>query len=369
MKSRARSGEDGALNHLATQLADLAGPFTTWISQTGWVPHPPAQLDVGFRELERPLLVGLGLMQRLNSANPLGWRPIQLAEALDKLTSEPGDRSVVGALLLYTRFLADTGRWLADQADLSFSLRLLEAELVATEAPNRIVAAHEEIAELAELPAVEEVRTLARWVGGGKRLTATGALRLADVVEVSELLGEPVATSAATASSDEPVVRSMWQAPALSLAWVTAHRAGLLDDVGGRVVVTAAGADLASDDDELRRQALRQTVSGYVLTLLEAVPANAEEADDTVVRLVVMAAARAITGSPISPAGLREAATATADHDVLDELDDELSIWAAAGLLDVGETIDVQPGVRPAIAAGLLAWGVDPDELPLPTQA
>ncbi|MFV0460798.1 MAG: hypothetical protein ACK5MT_18740 [Actinomycetales bacterium] len=375
-----RRSSDQQLEQLSRQLRALAEPFTQW-AEAG------VAAAAGFDQVERPLLVGLGLMQRLNDANPVGWRPVQLAEALDRLTGQEGARAVVGSLLLYTRFLADTGRWVAVPADLEFSVKLLEAEIAGEQAGPDLTES-EEIEGLRDVTAVHEVIALLDWVGPGRALTATGGLRLVDVVEVSSLIGEPVATTKAAATEDELVVRSMWEAPALSLAWVTALRAGLLETVGRRVLVTAAGRDiLLEDDDAPGLQALRQLVSAYVLTMLEAAAPETETGDETgaaeqqeasttqdreaalsgAAGLAVVVLARAVTGSPLTRPMVTEAGLAFGVED--EAVSDELANWRACGLLEIGEYVEVPAAARPAMAAGLLAWGVDPEELPLPAQS
>lgn len=348
------------VDSIVDHVAALTDPLTEWLAG-----QDAAGAETTVEHLTRPLVVGLALMHRLNGADPLGWRPVQLAEALDRLDPDEADeRSVVGALLLYSRFLADTGRWAADEADLSFSLQLLDAEIGAGD--PAALSPDDEADQLRRIDAVDQVVTLVDWIGAGRPLTATGALKLADVVEISALLGEPVATSAATRADDEPVVRSMWQAPSLSLAWIAAQDAGLLEESARGVSVSAAGADLHAEDDELRRQALRQTVSSYVLTMLDALPAADQESDDVVVAAVVAAIGQSITGNPVARSDVQAAVGGDPAA-----VDDEIDSWLACGLLEEGDgdLLEVPLAARPGVVAGLLAWGAAPHDLPLPTQA
>lgn len=361
----ATTTSDAQLQQIAKHVTDLAGPFSDWFMDVQQTAADTAHS--AFEQLERPLVVGLALMQRLNDGNPLGWRPVQLAEVLDRLdVDEAGDRGIVGALLVYTRFLQDTGRWLADQGDLLFSVKLLQSEIVEPDAFPALLSAADEAEGLRSVRAVEQVITLIEWVGDKRTTTGTGALKLADVVTVSALLGAPVATSAASRQDDEPVVRSMWQAPDLSLAWVTAQHAGLLEDVAGGVAASASGADVNSSDDELRRQALRQTVSSYVVTMLDASPTDGTEAESSVVAAVVELIGRAVTGQPVT----RHEAHAEVGADQSDEVDAEIDSWLTSGLVvESGDVLEVPVAARPGVVAGLLAWGAAPDSFDQPTQA
>jgi hypothetical protein len=66
-------GKDDSLNRLSKELQELAEPFGGWLSgHAAELPTP-----VTFADLEGPLLVGVGLMQRLNGAALTGWRPVQ----------------------------------------------------------------------------------------------------------------------------------------------------------------------------------------------------------------------------------------------------------------------------------------------------
>jgi hypothetical protein len=115
-------GKDDSLNRLSKELQELAEPFGGWLSgHAAELPTP-----VTFADLEGPLLVGVGLMQRLNGAALTGWRPVQLAEALKDLAGHADLTPIVGALLLHTRFLADTGRWGGNPDDVTMSIKLLQ---------------------------------------------------------------------------------------------------------------------------------------------------------------------------------------------------------------------------------------------------
>lgn len=96
---------------------------------------------------------------------------------------------------------------------------------------------------LSGMELVRRADLLLDWLGTGRKVTGTGALRQADTAEVARLLGlGPLS------------VRSMWDVPALSILWAALVAAGFLDV--GRTVARPAAKVVAwaprGDADEAR---------------------------------------------------------------------------------------------------------------------
>ncbi len=350
-------GKDDSLNRLSKELQELADPFGGWLSgHAAELPTP-----VTFADLEGPLLVGLGLMQRLNDAALTGWRPVQLAEALKNLAGHSDLTPIVGALLLHTRFLADTRRWSGDPDDVTMSIKLLQAELL----PDDDEAGASEPAELApldpaveaagleELPVVARLRGVLDWIGEGRPLTSTGALKRADIGPVAVLLGDPKAGS-----------RSMWDSPTVSVGWVALHNGDLVEASGSRIQPTALASTLAESDPVVRLPALRQLVNGFVLAMLDLRPAGRDEVKDLVVQPAVTGLAQAVAGEPVTPEGMQDVvrglhahSEGVGDLDVQTMVDAELAVWADSGLLvDIDGHLDVPVAAQAAVAAALVTW-------------
>ncbi|MPV35606.1 hypothetical protein [Georgenia subflava] len=89
------------------------------------------------------------------------------------------------------------------------------------------LSASEQAAALAGTELVRRADLLLDWLGTGKKVTSTGALRQADTAEVVRLLG-----------LDPPPVRSMWDVPELTLLWAALITGGFVDV--GRTTVRPA---------------------------------------------------------------------------------------------------------------------------------
>lgn len=76
-----------------------------------------------------------------------------------------------------------------------------------------------ELAGLRELPVFGQATRLLDWIGRSRKVTTTGALRLADIPEVAEALGIEA----------PPRLESMWQCLDLASVWAAAREAGLIE--------------------------------------------------------------------------------------------------------------------------------------------
>jgi hypothetical protein len=355
-------GKDDSLNRLSKELQELAEPFGGWLSgHAAELPTP-----VTFADLEGPLLVGVGLMQRLNGAALTGWRPVQLAEALKDLAGHADLTPIVGALLLHTRFLADTGRWGGNPDDVTMSIKLLQAELLPDEDENEAsVEAAElapldpavEAARLEELPVVARLRGVLDWIDEGRALTSSGALKRADIGPVAVLLGDPNAGS-----------RSMWDSPTVSVGWVALHNGDLVEATGSTIRPTALASTLSESDPVVRLPALRQLVNGFVLAMLDLRPAGRDEVKDLVVQPVVTGLAQAVAGGPVTAEQMAQVVAGLhahhpiADVDAQRLVDAELAVWADSGLLvDIDGHLDVPVAAQAAVAAALVTWSASTD--------
>ncbi|MFH5822556.1 hypothetical protein [Georgenia sp. AZ-5] len=85
-------------------------------------------------------------------------------------------------------------------------------------------------------PILRRARALVGWVGAGRPVTSTGALRRADTLELMRLTG--------IERDEEP--RSMWEVPELAVVWVAVARAGYVEI--GKTRVTPGGRALPPVD-------------------------------------------------------------------------------------------------------------------------
>ena len=97
----------------------------------------------------------------------------------------------------------------------------------------------EAVEAFSNLPLIQRATALLQWVGKGKPVTATGALRLRDIAAAAACVGvavkggtkqEDSPLSATAGSADEvPTVRSMYEVPQLALLWSALEATELIE--------------------------------------------------------------------------------------------------------------------------------------------
>ncbi|MDP5226138.1 MULTISPECIES: hypothetical protein [Arthrobacter] len=190
---------------------------------------------------------------------------LRTTSQLEELGSADEENRVFHVIMddvqVYTAFLDATGTWTGDADHLDIILESfdLDGELEA-----ELSAGEEGAADEAEdAAAADAVSALLAWIGAGKELTATGALRLADIAGAAAAVGLHAVGSQKRLSEDEvgaladadgrlpQVVRSMAELEPLNDAWQTLQDQGLIEITGKKVSVTADGRERLASAPEL----------------------------------------------------------------------------------------------------------------------
>lgn len=158
-------------------------------------------------------------------------------------TSDIGDAGfVVSAIYTYIDFLSDTGRWSGTAEQLAGVLDFLDAigeqdddgagVIGVPDMPQR-----EALDELSGLPLVRRATALLEWIGDGRPVTGTGALRLRDIEAAAACVGVAARGGTkraggplgpASAADPVPTVRSMYEVPLLAQMWAALETAELI---------------------------------------------------------------------------------------------------------------------------------------------
>jgi Plasmid pRiA4b ORF-3-like protein len=308
--------------------------------------------------------------------------------------------NLAASIILFLTFLEETGRWTGLPSDLEASRDVARENMMshpfmdpraesaldgltrAALAPD--LSTEEEVAGLAGLPLVGRLRTLLDWWGPGRPVTATRAMKLADVVAAAQLFDLQVRTPAgararqdsgldlALAERDGPLVRSMWDVRELASLWVTARDAGLLDIQPATARRTAAAALLTDGPPEERLPVLRRTVASYVASILLDAKATMGRFGALVSTEALEVLASSLMHRALSPVDVEDdvceqmsAPFAEAEEMVNALLRGLLEHFAAMGLLTVGKHYEVPEPVRQSIAlsVALVARGEPDDDL------
>lgn len=149
---------------------------------------------------------------------------------------------VVDAVHAYIGFLSETGRWtatveqLAGVLDFFDSLAADDGEQPLIRVPD--VPQEQGLAVFSELPLIQRATALLQWIGDGKPVTGTGALRLRDIEAAAACVGVAARGVAkrAYATDDVLTVRSMYEVPLLAQIWAALEAAELIELKSTKVV-------------------------------------------------------------------------------------------------------------------------------------
>lgn len=210
--------------------------------------------------------------------------PAVLADAVAQTVADPeagqnaevpeSERAayIVDATRSYIEFLSETGRWTGNDEQLAGILNFF-VSLSEEDGQRNIqvpdMSADEAVAAFTGMPLIQRASALLQWIGEGKPVTGTGALRLRDIEAAAACVG--VAAAGGTKQDDDgdiPTVRSMYEIPLLARMWAAFQDVEILQVKPTKVVpFEGAGAFLGGDPaeqvDEFRvftESFLRETV-------------------------------------------------------------------------------------------------------------
>lgn len=160
---------------------------------------------------------------------------------------------VVHSVGAFVEFLVETGRWSGSEDQLAAVMDFLDTTAeddgggVFVEVPD--IPDEEALAAFAQLPLIQRVTALLQWIGVGKPVTATGALRLRDIEAAAACVGVVVRGGTKRSGSSlpgtggpadqVPTVRSMYEVPLLALLWNVLEAAELIEIKSAKVVPSA----------------------------------------------------------------------------------------------------------------------------------
>ncbi len=335
-KPRRRPRAAGASSERTAAIAEsvdrrldrLAGAFDRWgVSDIE---------SVTFADVAEPLAFAFrSLAFSTGHSDVTSWDPDELTFLFDVVVPQVGlepdtERMLAAAMYQLTAFLRDTGRWTGSPQALSVSLLLLQEiagidDLGGEQMREELTAAATtqvdpvvELGALRSLPVLQHLEALLSWLGPGRAVTATGALRLADLPAAAALVGVPVRTTArspepaqlalegvapgpSTVGSEASLVASMWDVTELASVWVTAAETGLIEIGSTRVRPTQRSADLRQADDGTRVELARHACARHLDAWLERVLTESILGPG-VVAPVVSAFFGALTGEPLRAA-------------------------------------------------------------------
>lgn len=315
-------------------------------------------------------------------------------EALEPAREQDPDLvdSLLGLWHVYIDFLAETGHWGGTEAEYDVVHELLieqtgtDLDPVEVQIPEMSQA--EQLSGLAELALIQRVGALLRWLGGGRPVTSTGALRLKDIdaaaacvgvkargsrtrtagadvqpggegagLDVSGLDGDGVAAAGRDAMGPDGgyVVQSMHEVPILNHIWAALTDAGLITIKSTVVQPGDAAAQWLEGTPEQQTALFGDLIRRFLLLHVfqeTSLPVDMGQAASSLEMAVLLSAAKSI---PVPTASLESTNTPGDAVDfisdmVRDRVRSRLSRLADLDLVRIEEHYAVAPVVARCVA-------------------
>ncbi|WP_142062404.1 MULTISPECIES: hypothetical protein [unclassified Pseudarthrobacter] len=140
---------------------------------------------------------------------------------------------IVDSVHSYVEFLSETGRWTGTEELLAEVLDVFDSLAEGVDGQETIeipdIPEDQALSAFTEMPLIQKATALLVWIGEGKPVTGTGALRLRDIEEAAACVGvQAKGGSKKDAADDVLTVRSMYEVPLLAEIWAALQAAELI---------------------------------------------------------------------------------------------------------------------------------------------
>ncbi|MDJ0312708.1 plasmid pRiA4b ORF-3 family protein [Arthrobacter sp. H35-D1] len=363
----------------AIRAVDAITPaFVDWCRQTENVPAEDALVLLG------PVKVLVAAYFHASpSSEPTRFQPIPFGLAMEAALSEHDDEEdwrdfAFDAIHVYIEFLGKTDAWTGTDEDFNAVDELFHmgAERVLPDvvAPN--LTPEEVLASLEGTELSRRLDAFLRWLGDGRTVTSTGALRLKEVEGAAAAVGVAAKGAMPNAKQEQaplfggdgasaesvPTVKSMTEVPLLTKIWIALEASGLIDIGSTKVWPTV----LARQFLEPGRPCRREVLGGFIIRFL-AIAVMGEVEWAPWVRPAAMAQSSilyaACAQAPVPVAALADPAKLQAlglDEFGARTVQKRMDELAELGLVTLDGVIAVPPALVPAVMAVL--QGAFPEE-------
>ncbi|WP_162144907.1 plasmid pRiA4b ORF-3 family protein [Arthrobacter castelli] len=266
--------------------------------------------------------------------------PWTIEEAITSVYSatsdEPGAaEAFVNAWHLYLHYLQDSGRWTGSDEEFADTDGLLSEEdwdeddpsLPELDVPE--LSHSEEATGFSELELIRRTSHLLQWLGAGKQVTQTGALRRKDIEAAAACVGVRVKAGNKSSPMFEPLpgleltddvpddetvptVRSMHDVPLLSTIWAALYEVELISLTSTTVKPTAQAEQWLHGGEPERVNQYRNFVTSFLLRTV--VPDDVFEPMVPAVASLMLMVLTAGTSEPVERARFDELLTEPADE-------------------------------------------------------
>ncbi|WP_202564120.1 hypothetical protein [Agreia sp. COWG] len=300
--STTRTGASRTVGTSPTAISALTLAFGSWyrLHAEGLDDHPTP--DAMVASFSRVASIAAGLPGRHTLAHPVPDTLDALLDHFDDADDDPSDdelddpvwegASLIEVLDHLLDFLAETERWRGTAAELDESYEIVhelsgDDGAAASAFFTLLVDSLQTVADApvgAQLAALDRwsvlgaVNTFLDWVGEGRPVSASGALRVADIPMLCDMLGLPQQKLAPGAG--------MWDVRALAAWWTAVTEIGLIEVEGDTARFGAAAEAWRGGDDErlaLSRAFVRHYLAWYLTRELDA---DTELGSEVAIRII-----------------------------------------------------------------------------------
>ncbi|MEW9872262.1 hypothetical protein [Arthrobacter sp. HS15c] len=277
------------LNHRVVD--SLTMEFVQWLGTDGADPSDAVEI----LELVKLLLTTQHATKGSSSATAFDLDGVDAAAetilaALEEDEIADAVEDIFRALAVYIEFLDESGRWSGTEAAYEELQSFLATPGGPEDVPGRRpidvphLSTEEQDTAFNALPLIQRASSLLEWIGEGKDVTTTGALRLKDIEAAAAAVGvnargkhgagKPADPDGVHGNQDAPLeVGTMYDVPLLGDTWAALVRAGLLT-LGSTRAVVGPDIDSWNSTDAGERVRARRRLT---LSLLLANIANPDE--------------------------------------------------------------------------------------------
>jgi hypothetical protein len=177
---------------------------------------------------------------------------------------------VLDAVQAYVDFLSETGRWTGSARQLAGVVEFFDTIGEDDGGPRYVdvpeIPEEQALAVFSEVPMIQRATALLRWIGDGRPVTGTGALRLRDIEAAAACVGVTVRGGAkrADAADDVLTVRSMYEVPQLAQMWAALEAAELIELRSTKVVPFEDSEHFLSGDTSEKLEEFRIFTSCFL---------------------------------------------------------------------------------------------------------
>ncbi|MET1087363.1 MAG: hypothetical protein ABWY04_09630 [Arthrobacter sp.] len=274
---------------------------------------------------------------------------------------------IVDSVHSYVEFLSETGRWtgtaelLAEVLEFFDSLGDGEDGQETIQVPD--IPQEQALAVFSGLPLIQKATALLQWVGEGRPVTGTGALRLRDIEEGAACIGVSAkgGTRKEDPASDVLTVRSMYEVPLLAEIWAALQAAEIIRIKPTKVVpYEDAGRFLGGSIAEQLDEFITFTSCFLDQAVLRLDPEEPWERTIAAVQVSVLLAA-ATSGPPLLERILAAPDHAPEEDRAAADLVTKVAMERLEGLAELGLlTIDTHFRVPPALIRSVAVAFDDP---------